>query len=625
MPRTAIQRLVWLPRKCKSKPTHTSSIDCSDSATHSFFGFPWPNYAQTEPTEPLSKPLPLVASDALSSPASFRQFVSHLSTGSIGPPTCQDDNNDNGSAYIPPLQRLPPVALEDSAVDAAAGGQLNVLSGPKSMFELKSSVACHNQRLQPASSPAPRSDPQAWQQFPAWSVGSLQDVAVSNALGSNGSSTVSIGLKMFPMLSPYTLASTRVPKQQLSAQQDCSVSVRPGRHGQNGGAPPAAICTPENITAHAVPSKGSSIIEHGTILKQGLQQGVAEAPVQAAYPHVPRSRPCGDPQVCGKDSAAANAMPGTAREARGDSTAATGTPPALGSLQGGGCQSTSCRFGRINPNQDACNCHAVVSPRGRIPQSSMALERSTELCEQAEATSLQGRMGMPRCPSDQTVGSPQSMNLPEQPASGEATPIWEGSMSWHLSSMIPVTVEQNEQPLAWGARLLAMLVDSRHRNQPFSGRYQLTGEHVGGRITLVAFARNYNRGGFEFAIKFFKNPHDFDVESQLYQRRPVRCLLPQIFCSSEGGSHSDLPDNPDLMLPPPCIVVERGLSLRRWMEQSFAYEAVLDLFIAVARLLERVHSAGIVHFDIRPSNIILMQHTKVWKLTGFAHCAQIGV
>ena len=52
--------------------------------------------------------------------------------------------------------------------------------------------------------------------------------------------------------------------------------------------------------------------------------------------------------------------------------------------------------------------------------------------------------------------------------------------------------------------------------------------------------------------------------------------------------------------------------------------AILSMFYDVARLLVHVHSAGVVHRDIKPGNVLWMLQSQTWKLIDYGIAARTG-
>ena len=84
-----------------------------------------------------------------------------------------------------------------------------------------------------------------------------------------------------------------------------------------------------------------------------------------------------------------------------------------------------------------------------------------------------------------------------------------------------------------------------------------------GRLTIPAFVSQFARSrgyGFkQFAIKFFMQPADSDIETQHYRNALVRECLPQLF-HAQANSDSALKSASDVSFPL-FMVLERGTSL----------------------------------------------------------------
>ena len=75
----------------------------------------------------------------------------------------------------------------------------------------------------------------------------------------------------------------------------------------------------------------------------------------------------------------------------------------------------------------------------------------------------------------------------------------------------------------------------------------------------MQFARS-NEGGYQqYAIKFFLNPADFPVESQLYEHARVRRVLPKLLFAADNSDRAYVSHSGFQF--PPFLVMERGSSL----------------------------------------------------------------
>ena len=91
----------------------------------------------------------------------------------------------------------------------------------------------------------------------------------------------------------------------------------------------------------------------------------------------------------------------------------------------------------------------------------------------------------------------------------------------------------------------------------------------------MQFARSRDGGFKQFAIKFFMQPADFDIETQHYRHPLVRECLPQLFhaqANADGAlkSASGVPFWP-------FMVLERGTSLAECV--SFSVHRLMSTYL----------------------------------------------
>lgn len=53
----------------------------------------------------------------------------------------------------------------------------------------------------------------------------------------------------------------------------------------------------------------------------------------------------------------------------------------------------------------------------------------------------------------------------------------------------------------------------------------------------------------------------------------------------------------------------RGVMLKDWIKRQRSHAEVLAMLEGIARLLAVLHAQGVVHRDIKPASILLMQHS----------------
>jgi serine/threonine protein kinase len=109
----------------------------------------------------------------------------------------------------------------------------------------------------------------------------------------------------------------------------------------------------------------------------------------------------------------------------------------------------------------------------------------------------------------------------------------------------------------------------------------------------------------------------------MYSEPAVKPVLPQLFASSDNADKAV--SFQGAFVFPPFLVMERGITLAKWLQEPRSSLAVLSMFSDFAALLAIVHAANYAHRDLKPDNMLLMMQTQAWKLIDFGIAARIGV
>jgi serine/threonine protein kinase len=75
---------------------------------------------------------------------------------------------------------------------------------------------------------------------------------------------------------------------------------------------------------------------------------------------------------------------------------------------------------------------------------------------------------------------------------------------------------------------------------------------------------------------------------------------------------------------PPFVVLERGLPLTNWLRARRHMMEAVGMVEALAALLATLHAKSKVHRDIKPDNILMLQHSASWCLLDMGIVADIG-
>jgi hypothetical protein len=125
----------------------------------------------------------------------------------------------------------------------------------------------------------------------------------------------------------------------------------------------------------------------------------------------------------------------------------------------------------------------------------------------------------------------------------------------------------------------------------------------------------------QFAVKFFIDRRNFEIEKGLYEDPSLRNFLPP---PDDVRSNESEPHVLGRALPP-MIVTERGESLDEW-----TCRCKPDFYMCISivgHLVERVrkiHGAGLVHRDLKPSNVMWLPSVNGFTVIDFGSTARAG-
>lgn len=124
--------------------------------------------------------------------------------------------------------------------------------------------------------------------------------------------------------------------------------------------------------------------------------------------------------------------------------------------------------------------------------------------------------------------------------------------------------------------------------------------------------------------RFFPHEADFHAAVTAASTRGVGDALPRHLLAvrnadgavrSRGG-----------LVYPPFTIVERSVTLQDWAATAAPRGAaeVLGMIEGVAAALRDVHAAGVVHRNLKPSNVLRLSGSGFWKLTGIGMASHAG-
>eukprot|EP00892_Ulva_mutabilis_P011704 jgi/Ulvmu1/8906/UM049_0088.1 len=137
--------------------------------------------------------------------------------------------------------------------------------------------------------------------------------------------------------------------------------------------------------------------------------------------------------------------------------------------------------------------------------------------------------------------------------------------------------------------------------------------------------------GYDYAIKFFPDRRGLDAAMQLYAGSPAAARLPRV----QGVWANDARAVDGARMPlPPCMVLEKGECLLDTMLRStrsgngvmmlHEQRMALRVILGVARSVQSLHAAGLVHCNINPGNVLWVPSEGDWIAAGISNVAQHG-
>ena len=90
---------------------------------------------------------------------------------------------------------------------------------------------------------------------------------------------------------------------------------------------------------------------------------------------------------------------------------------------------------------------------------------------------------------------------------------------------------------------------------------------------------------------------DFEEEVALYREPALARIMPDLLHADHNASRAVCSRSGYIF--PPFLVIERGTTLRAWLDEDRNFLEIITMVEALARLLDGLHRAGYVHRDMK--------------------------
>jgi serine/threonine protein kinase len=106
--------------------------------------------------------------------------------------------------------------------------------------------------------------------------------------------------------------------------------------------------------------------------------------------------------------------------------------------------------------------------------------------------------------------------------------------------------------------------------------------------------------------RFFFRERDYHLEKGFYDNEAFRKCLPHL-THADDNSHGKLVSRNGYRFPP-FMALDRGITLKEWLEEERYSSSVLAMAGEVLALLTTLHASGHVHRDLKPANLLFVFH-----------------
>lgn len=120
----------------------------------------------------------------------------------------------------------------------------------------------------------------------------------------------------------------------------------------------------------------------------------------------------------------------------------------------------------------------------------------------------------------------------------------------------------------------------------------------------------------------YLNRNEFEEEVALYRTPALASIMPDLLHASDNATGAVRSRSGYHF--PPFLVLERGTTLKKWLDEDRNFFEVTAMVEALARLLSSLHAAGYVHRDVKPDNVVLLMQSTKWRMLDLGICTRIG-